>query len=136
MGRSSSSSAQSTEYTTNNIDRRLVVGNEGVGLTADNSTVSITTSDPGTVARALDSVDVATSSVRGGYADMIGAAERLFKASSDNATKLAGQTEQAVLDAYRNAEADKGGTIDNRTIIVLAVAGAAALAFVASRKKG
>lgn len=136
MGRSSSSSSQATNYETNNIDRRLVIGNEALGVAADNSNVAvnISSSDPGTVARALDSVDIATASVSGGVSQLLGTAERLFNRTTEANTAMAGKTEQAVLDAYKSAAADKAGGIDQRTIIVLAVAGAAAV-YAISRKR-
>ena len=65
-----------------------------------------------------------------GFDSLMSAAQTLWT----NGEKLIGQTQQSVADAYSQAQTDAKGTIDNKTIMVIAVAGAAALAF-ASRKK-
>lgn len=154
------SSSSSTE--TRNEDKRLAVSS-GAGITGDNSSISVISTDGGIVARALDSVDASNAmnaegfdklldaSTEGfsnlldantrnfsttvgsqtqGFSQLIGAAERLFNQGQN----LIGTTQKSVADAYSQAQANKSGTIDNRTIIVLAVAGAAA-AFAITRKK-
>lgn len=148
-GGGSSSSTTSTE----NSDKRLAVSS-GAGITGDNSSISVysTSTDSGLVSRALDSVDAANAvnaegfenllnastknysvtvgSQTQGFSQLIGAAERLFNQGQN----LIGTTQKSVADAYSQAQVNKSGTIDNRTIIVLAVAGAAA-AFAITRKK-
>lgn len=145
-GKSSSSSS-----TTNTDKRQAVQG--GAAISGDGSSISIVsnTTDAGLVSRALDSVDKASATNAQGFAQLLdasgdnyarlvgaqssgvsqllGTAERLF----NQGQALIGQTQKSVADAYSQAQNDKGGTIDNRTIIVLAVAGAAAFAF-ANRK--
>lgn len=147
-GGSRSSSAQ----TTNNIDQRVAV-QDGLGISGDANAIQLTsttldggaikgafdfasgtTSDAlvttrATVGRALDSIDASNASLGDGYDRLLGAAEKLF----DRGENLIGQTQQAVADAYNRAQDTSRGTIDNRTIIVLAVAGAAAAAFIATR---
>lgn len=135
FGGGNSSSTTVNEYTTENFDRRWAIGNAGLGISSEGGAVSVTTSDPATVARALDSVDIATASMSGGLSDLLGTTERLFSKTTDAATTLAGKTQQAVADAYAQAEADKAGGLDQRTIIVLAVVGAAAI-WALSRKRG
>lgn len=127
FGGGNSSSTTLNQYETLNTDRRWVVGNDALGVSSEGGAVTVTTSDPGTVARALDSVDIASASLSGGLSDLLGTAERLFSRTTDAATTLAGKTEQAVLDAYAQAESDKSGGLDQRTVIVLAVVGAAAI---------
>ena len=109
--------------TTNNLDKRLVVGDSGLGITSDNSTLSLNMLDAGAIKGALDTVNMSNSIAGDGYARLISAAENMFNTSQG----LIGQTQKSVADAYSIATTDKAGTIDNRTIIVLAVAGAAAL---------
>lgn len=139
-GGSRSSSAQSTS----NIDRRIAV-QDGIGISGDSNALELITNtttnvlDGGaikgafettesTVSRALDSVDVSNATLGQGYDRLLGAAERLF----DRGGELIGQTQKSVADAYVRAQDTSRGTIDNRTIIVLAVAGAAAV-IIASR---
>lgn len=144
-GRSSSSSAA----TTNNQDNRVAV-QDGIGLSAsNNNTISIT--DGGIVSRGLDTVDLGIAATTealqtttakafdavnltsannaDSFTRLLETAEGLFSTGENLLTK----TQQSLVQAYSQAEADKGGTIDNRTVIVLAVAGAATLALIATR---
>lgn len=138
-------SSSSSSNTTNNYDKRVVT-QDGFGLSGDNNAVELTTTnttnilDGGvienafdfstkTVGRALDSIDSNNATLGEGYSALIDATENLF----DRGEGLIGQTQKAVADAYGQAQADKNGTIDNRTIIVLAAVGAVAL--FAFRKK-
>jgi hypothetical protein len=118
----SSSSASSSSQTTNNVDKRLVV-DSGVGVTADNSTVnlSVQTTDAEIVSRALDTVDMNNATNQEGFSKLLDAADTLFQRGEN----LIGQTQQSVADAYTLAQTTKAGTIDNKTMIVLAIAGAA-----------
>lgn len=130
-GGSRSSSAQS--------DRRLTLNSGAVGVSGDGNTLTVT--DGGTVARALDTVD-RSNALQGealdtllntqgqGFQRLLEAADSLF----DRGQALIGQTQSAVADAYGQAQANKSGTIDNRTLIVLAVAAGAA--FVLTNRKG
>ncbi|WP_395137271.1 hypothetical protein [Schlegelella aquatica] len=128
--------SESTQ-TTNNIDRRVAV-QDGIGISGDRNAVSVTTNvlDAGavkgaldfsstTVDRALNSVDTSNATLGQGYGRLLDAAEKLF----ERGESLIGQTQKSVADAYDKAQLTAKGTIDNRTIVVLAVAGAAALAF-------
>jgi hypothetical protein len=137
------SRSNSKQATTNN-DNRVAVDSGlglsassknvlgGLGLNLDKSnanTFSINTSDPAIVTRALNSVDVANAGMSDGFTKLLDAAGSLF----DRGETLIGRTQTAVADAYGRAQTDTKGGIDQRTMIVLAVAGAAALAF--SRRK-
>lgn len=116
-GRSSSAS------TTNNIDRRVAVQG-GVGVSGDGNTVM--TVDPEVVARAFDSIDKNNAIGAEGYSKLLDTAKMMFNTSEG----LIGKTQSAVADAYAQAQTTKQSTIDNKTIVVLAVAGAvAAIAF-------
>lgn len=141
-GDSSSSSSQ----TTNNYDKRVVT-NDGFGLSGDSNNVALTTTttnnitDAGivkrgldtvddTITRALNSINVNNATNAEGFQSLLNAADSLW----NRGEKLIGQTQQSVADAYRTAQTDAKGTIDNKTIIVLAVAGAAALTLATRRK--
>ena len=110
-------SSSSSSNTTNNYDKRVVT-QDGFGLSGDNNTVSMTTTtlDGGAIKSAFDFASASNATLGGGYDALINAGQNLI-----------GQTQKAVADAYGQAQADKNGTIDNRTIIVLAAVGAAAV---------
>lgn len=101
-------------------DRKVTAGT--VGVSGDGNSISIT--DGGLVSRSLDTVDLALDKVVGtGFTQLLEKSEGLI-----------GQTQKLVADAYAQADANKSQTIDNRTIIVLALAAAAVLAVYAYRK--
>lgn len=140
----------SSNQTTNNYDKRVAV-QDGIGITGDansiftssNTTTNITDSGivsrglttvdkalsggldtvGNTVDRALKSVDLSSANQAQGFSQLLGAAESLWNKSEG----LIGQTQKSVADAYMAANTDAKGSLDNKTIIVLAVAGAVAL---------
>lgn len=142
-GGSSSASTQET----NNFDQRNAV-QDGIGLSGSsgnavtlNNTNTTNVMDGGIVSRSLQTVDdTVTRSLNSinlnnatnaqGFESLLGAAESLWQRGE----KLIGQTQQSVADAYMTAQTEAKGTLDNRTIAVIAVAGAAALAFASRRK--
>ena len=109
------SSSSSSSNTTNNYDKRVAT-QSGLGLSGDANTVTVTTLDGGAIKSAFDFAAASNATLGGGYDALINAGQNLI-----------GQTQKAVADAYGQAQADKNGTIDNRTIIVLAAVGAAAV---------
>lgn len=128
-GGGSSSSAS----TNTNMDNRVAV-QDGIGLSnsSGNSlgvhTTNVTNiTDGGIVARALQTVDVNNATNAEGFSQLLAAAEGLFNRGEN----LIGLTQKHVADAYSQATTDKAGTIDNRTMIVLAVV--AGVAIVASK---
>lgn len=130
MGGKSSSSASS--QTTNNQDNRVAV-QDGIGLSASSGNVinvTTTTTDAAIVGRALQTVDMSNATLGEGFEGLLAAADNLF----NRGESLIGQTQKSVADAYGQAQTNKAGTIDNRTIIVLGVAGAVAL-YAINRKK-
>jgi hypothetical protein len=130
MGGKSSSSASS--QTTNNQDNRVAV-QDGIGLSASSGNVinvTTTTTDAAIVGRALQTVDMSNATLGEGFEGLLSAADNLFARGES----LIGQTQKSVADAYGQAQTNKAGTIDNRTIIVLGVAGAVAL-YAINRKK-
>lgn len=124
-GGGSSSSQSSANY-----DNRVAV-QDGIGLSASSgNTISVQTVDAEIVGKALDSVNIGNALGAEGFLKLLDVQKEMFNTSQG----LIGQTQKAVADAYGQAQNDKAGTIDNRTIIVLAAAGAAAL--VAMNHKG
>lgn len=125
FGGDSSSRSSNDTY---NTDKKVAV-QDGVGITGDNNNVSMTSSDPATVARALDSIDRNNATNAEGFTQLLGVAGSLWNQSQN----LIGQTQKSVADAYSQAEANKSGTIDNRTMIMLAAV-AAVMVFAITRK--
>lgn len=141
-GGDSESSQQSNTY-----DNRVAV-QDGVGLSSSNGnwidasrTSYVTVTDGGMVGRGLDTVDKAVK----GALDSVNINNAT---NSENFTKLLdtagswftqsqgliGQTQKSVADAYAQAQTEAKGTIDNKTIMVIAVAAVAGLAFVNKAK--
>lgn len=135
-GGGSSASTNNSEQADNRI-----ANESGAAISGDGSSITINSTDGGIVSRALDSIDVAnatagmgftklldtTSSVvnaqNSGFNSLLSAADKLFSKGESLITS----TQQGLANAYSTATTEKGGTIDNKTIIVLAVAGAAAV---------
>lgn len=140
-GKGSSSSAATT---TNNTDKRLVTGEGSVGVSADNSSVIVNMTDGGLVTKGLDvlgagytglleaqskNFETGAGLVDSGYTKLLDVLDGVF----DKGQSLIGQTQKSVADAYSQAQTEAKGTIDNKTMIVLAVAGVAA-AYAFTRK--
>jgi hypothetical protein len=137
------SSSSRSSNTTQNFDQRTAVqdgigisGSSGLDLSGKDASGggvigtgnSVTTSsvtnitDGGIVSRALDSVDVNNATAAAGFSELLGTAERLFS----GAGQLVTGAQTATADAYRNAQTDTAGGVDQKTIIALAVAGVVA----------
>lgn len=143
-GGGSSSSQASSNY-----DNRVAV-QDGIGLSASNnnsvsttnqSWLNITTTDAGVVSRGLDTVDKTTAGAFELVNDALGFGEssfsKLLEAQQNMFNRgeaMIGQTQQFAADAYSQAHADKGGTIDQRTMIIMGVVAVAAV--VAINHKG
>lgn len=112
-----SSNYTSTEVT----DKRLAV-ESGWGVTADNSTVTIQSADPRIVQSAMDAVSIANATAGDGFARLLQTTERLF---------AGGQA--ATVDAVQSAvtaASESRGVFDQKSIIILAVAGLVALVMI------
>lgn len=128
FGGSGNSSSTSTPTTTNttNLDKRLAM-TSGIGVTADNSTIHVTSLDGGAVSSAFDFASKAQNQMSVSY-------DNLLKTSGSALTGImslangAISTSQAALDT-----AQSKGTLDNRTITILGCA-AALSAFAILRK--
>ena len=141
-GGGSSKSSQATS----NYDQRVAV-QDGIGLSGSSGNIIQTSSnthytvtDGGIVGRGLDTVDktvksaldainVSSANNADGFSKLLDIAGDMFTTSQG----LIGQTQKSVADAYSMAKTDAKGTIDNRTIMVIAVAGMTAFAY-ANRK--
>jgi len=133
--KTSSSSSSNQQTTNNNIDRRQVVAEGAIGLSADGSSINVTTLDSGIVNKALDTVASADATNGQGFQSLLTLADRLFAAGGSVLERTA-DTTLAQVAALNTAQNDAGGKIDQKTIMVaVGVAGAVAIAFAASKGK-
>lgn len=99
FGGSSSSAA-----TTNNVDKRLVTG-QGMGISADNSTVNVL--DGGAIAQAIDLVKTTDANAGKNYAQTLGLAKDFFTqsvAALDKSAAMVKDSGAVVAAAYDNAK--------------------------------
>ncbi|QXZ10963.1 hypothetical protein KUF54_07150 [Comamonas sp. Y33R10-2] len=119
---------------------------------SSNTSTDISVMDGGLIGRGLDTVDAAFKGMLSNNSNTIDGALNSINinnaTNSDNFTKLLdtagdwfsqgqgliGQTQKSVADAYAQAQTEAKGTIDNKTIMVIAVAAVAGLAFVNKAK--
>ena len=124
MSESSSSSASTT--TTQTTDKRMVV-DTGVGISSESSNVTVNTLDSGIVKAALDTVKANDATNGDGFSKLLGLADKLFTTGSTLIEKTS-DTTLAQVAALTTAKNDSAGLIDQKTIIVLGIAGAIAAA--------
>lgn len=139
MGGKSGGSSSSNSNSTQNTDKRLIVSDQGLGISSDTSTVNVTALDQGAIKGAVDITSKALDTVAGANAmqgqsldSIIGLAGDLFRGGF----KALETSQDQVNTAYQTATETKqaAGTIDNRTIMVLGIAAAGALAYMAHGK--
>jgi hypothetical protein len=80
--------------------------------------------------RALQTVELNNANLGEGFTRLLDAADNLF----ERGEKLVGLSGDRIADAYRTATVEKSGSIDNKTITVMVVAGAVALIALNARK--
>ena len=115
-GGGSSSSSSSTATTTQNSDMRVVGGNDSVNLSAQDSTVSLVTTDRGAVNAAF------------GFADFVSAQAFDFAhaAQIDTSKTVTGAMEK-VADAYSTAKAGEQKIFAGAALAVVGVVAAIAM---------
>lgn len=127
-GGGGSSSSSATTTTTQNVDKRMVVDN-GVGVSSDSSTVTVTAVDLGAVSKAFEFAGESGKAVVGTLDKVLKLADTVLTgslAAAKDSTALVSQ-------AYETAENTQAGSIDQKTMMVIAGIGAAA--YVATRMK-
>lgn len=133
MGGSSKSSSSSDQTTnTTNIDRRQVVGENGIGLSSDSSTINVTTMDSGIVKAAIDAVKAGDATNGDGFAKLLDLADKMFTGAGDIIGK-AQDTTLSQIAQLNQARNDQNGKIDQKTLII--VGGIALGALAVTRKK-
>ena len=138
-GDSNSSSATTTNTT--NVDKRQVVDTGSVGVTADNSTINVTTSDMGAIANAKDIAIAGITTNSTNTDHLLSAAQTLFatqqkalETSASLANALAqtamGQKQTGLQTTEAQVSADKKHTM----YAGLAVAGLVAVTYFRKKK--
>lgn len=125
-------SSSSTASTTTNVDKRLAL-EQGIAISSDQSTVNVQALDAGIVEKALDTVSIADASNAQGFNSLLSLADKFITGAGD-VIKTTQATTLAQVGALGTAQNDARGTIDQKTMIVLAVAGVGAL-WAFNRKK-
>lgn len=118
------SSSSSSSSTTTNLDKRMVV-DQGIGISSDSSTVTVEALDAGIVEKALDTVAAADATAGAGFEKLLTLADGLFKAGGQLVQKTS-DTAMAAVGAVSTAQNDAKGSIDQKTLVILAVAGVGA----------
>lgn len=115
-------SSSTTEQTTQNIDRRQVVGEFGLGISSDTSTISVNVSDQAAIAAAnsalagaLDTVKAGDQLQQQGFDLLLKTAGsvmgEVFKAIDKN-QQLVNTVSSGVADAYDTAQSAVSGNRD------------------------
>lgn len=137
-GKSSSKSASTTTYS--NTDKRIVADGFGVGVSGDGNAVNYNVQmlDGGAIAASADVVRSALQTVEKADAVNGEGFGKLLELAGDvlagGATALE-RSQELTAQAYRESVETRQATIDNKTITVIAIAGAvAAVAYGASKK--
>jgi hypothetical protein len=125
-------SSSSSNQTTQNTDKRQAV-DQGIAISSDSSTVNVQALDGAIVQKALDTVSVADASNAQGFGQLLGLADKLFSGAG-NALQTTQAATLAQVGALTTAQNDAKGSIDQKTMTILAVAGVAAV-WAFNRKK-
>lgn len=122
-GDSGSSSSSTSSTTTNNTDRRLVVDGSSAGVSANSSTVNVTQTDHGAISSAMQILSAGQDRTGDSFDRVVGLADTLLRGSLSVVQDSTGVVSQA----YETARNTQTGSIDQKTMIVLGIAGAVAV---------
>lgn len=129
---SSSPTTTTTQTTTQNTDKRIAI-QDGIGISSDSSTVNVQALDGQIVSKALDTVAAADATAGDGFNKLLSLADKIISGAG-TVVQSSQDTTLKQIESINAAAADSRGQIDQKTMIVIAVAGAAAYAF--SKRKG
>jgi hypothetical protein len=127
MSNSSSSKSKSSSSTVNN-DKRVVADGGSLGVSGDSVTVNV--SDQQAIQGALQFAEGANAIAGTSYEKLLDVASGIFEGAATAVSKAQDQT----ASAYQTAVAEKSGTVDNKTIMVVALAAAGVMALKAAKK--
>lgn len=138
-GDSSSQANTTTQATTANMDKRMVVDGGSVGVSVDGHGNSIVLSDFGSVSAALSAnTTVTTAAIDANKSNtslLLKAAEKLYgetQKSLDANISLAGKLAGSAKDAYSDASAQAAG---NKNLVLAGIAVVGIVAFIALKGK-
>jgi hypothetical protein len=123
MGGGGSGGDSQSSADTINTDKRIVTGEGGLGVSGDGNSITLNSTDGEIVSRALDSVDSSAALQGDVFSKLLDVSQSLIKSTQDS-----------VAGAYTQATTDAKGSLDNKTIVILGVAGAAAWAYAKGKK--
>ena len=118
-------SSSSVATTSTSMDKRIAV-ESGIGISSDSSTITINALDAPIVNHALDAIIANDATQGASFSQLLGLADKLFTGAGAVIEKTQDTTLKQ-LDTINTAASNKSGAIDQKTMIVLAVAGAAVL---------
>lgn len=130
-GKSSSKSSSSSVTNTTNIDRRQVVAEGAYGIAADGATVNIQTLDSGIVQSALDTVKANDATNGASFSQLLTLADKFLSGAGEVINKTQDTTIKQI-DQINTAANDQKGSVDQKTLMIVA---GAAVAVLALRKK-
>ncbi|SHL44991.1 hypothetical protein SAMN05216428_102441 [Nitrosospira sp. Nsp11] len=122
-GGGGSKSSSTVSSSASSQDKRMALTG-GVGINAEDSVINVESVDKDMMVRALDSVDLATATGGEGLDKLLNVAVGLFEGAGALVDKTQ-STALAQLDTLNRAANDSRGAIDQKTMIALAIAGAA-----------
>jgi hypothetical protein len=126
-------STSSTQYTTTNVDRRLVVDSGSIGLSAESGTYNIQVLDQGAVDKAIELVKSSDQNTRETASELLGFTKDIFTAGLTVLDKAGSQVEKQTELVSKAYDAARGeGTQKN----LVAAAALAAVAIVAVKVWG
>lgn len=125
-------SSSSSQQTTQNTDKRQAV-ESGIAISSDSSTVNVQALDGAIVQKALDTVSVADASNAQGFSQLLSLADKVISGAG-SVIESTQATTLAQVAALNTASNDAKGSIDQKTMTILAVAGVAAV-WAFNRKK-
>lgn len=134
-GSKDSSSSSSSSTTNNNIDRRQVVAEGAIGVSADGSTINVQSMDAGIVQKALDTVASADAISGQGFNQLLTLADKVITGAGGIIAATQATTDKQ-MDIISTTANDAKGQIDQKTImVVVGVAGAVAVAYAMNKGK-
>jgi hypothetical protein len=149
MGRSASTSQANQSATTTNQDNRVandsgIVARDSSFLTTstntnttnttENNTTNNTTLDADVAKAAFDFATGVSGTNGDGFEKLLGVAKELTTNTQNNATSLATRFQDGMAQAYDQGRATTPGGMDQKTMVILGVAAAAAVATFALKK--
>lgn len=123
-----SSSKSSSSSTTVNKDQRVVADGGSIGVSGESVTLNVT--DGGAVQSALDFGKEVNAVAGSNYDKLLDVATGLFQGAASAVSKAQDQTAAA----YQTAVTEKSGSVDNKTIAIVALAAAGVMAMKVANK--